>query len=212
MELDELRRRWQQAAAAEAPAASDAALSLQLLERGSRSAVAKLRRNAVMELSFTVVLLLLSGGALIYLKEAQSQAMMIWLIILCLGSIISYHRHLLRGVRSLPDADAPVREQLTQQLNDVRKTMRGSYQSALWTLPVSFGIPLCFGLNRLLSNYSGKLFWMQLGILLLSTIGIGFFAYFGMRAFGRQYLQTLYGQHLDQLEASLAELEEPAMN
>jgi hypothetical protein len=206
MELDDLRRQWQQPVPNDGPARLDAAAWAQLVARGSQSAVAKLRRNARLELGATVTFLLLSCAALFYVEKAEHQAMLWWLIILCLGSVVSYHRLLLRGLQRLGAADATVREHLAQQLAGVRHIMRLSYRSSLWTLPVSFGIGFFFSLSRIMARYSGTQLLKQVGLLLLGTAIAGFLAYLLVRLVARRYFQDLYGQHLDRIEASLREL------
>lgn len=208
MELNELRSRWQRAAA-EAPVTADVAALTQLVAHGTRNSVAKLLRNARLEVGFTGLALLLSAGALLYVENLQHRVTLVWLIILCLVSIVSYHRQLLRGIQGLEAADAPVREQLAQQLNALRKVMRRSYQSALWTLPVTFGIGFFFSLSRTIAQYSGLRLLTQLGFLVVGTGVAGAIAYFIISRVGHRYLQDLYGKHLDQLERSLAELTEP---
>ena len=58
MELDDLRRQWQQPAQAEAPAPLDRVALAKLLTSGSRSPVGKMRRNVWLEIGFAVICLL----------------------------------------------------------------------------------------------------------------------------------------------------------
>jgi hypothetical protein len=206
MELDDLRRQWQQPVPGDGPARLDAAAWAQLVDRGTQNAVAKLRRNAWLELGATVACLLLSCAALFYVEKPRNQVMLVWLIILCLVSVVSYHRLLLRGLQRLGPADATVREHLAQQLAGVRRIIRLSYLSGLWTLPVSFGIGFFFSLSSITAKYSGTHLFKQVGLLVVSTGIAGFMAYLLMRWVARKYFQDLYGQHLDRLEANLREL------
>ena len=205
MELDDLRKGWKQPAA-DSPAALNATALDQLLRRGTQNFVAKLWRNAWAELVFTVAVLLLSGVALLYAEKMELRVMLIWLVVLCFISIVSYHRQLLTGIRGLGRVEATVREHVALHLDGLRKTMRRSYQSALLTLPVTFGIGFFFSLHRIVATYSGGALWRQLGLLAVGTGIAGVCAYFLVRWLGRRLLQDLYGRHLDRLEASLREL------
>jgi di/tricarboxylate transporter len=205
MELDDLRRAWKHPAAAEVPTAFNKEALEKLLARNSGSLIGRMRHNAWVESSFTVVCLLLSGVALVYVQQAEQRANLVWFVILCLVSIFSYHRHTLQN---LTNVDGALHEHITQQVSQLRTVMRLSYRSSLWSLPVSLGIGFFFKVNRIMQELAGQKLLMALGTLVVGYAIAGLLGYLLMSQFGRWYLQRLYGQHLDRLEALLQELEE----
>ncbi|GAB3227986.1 hypothetical protein GCM10027346_11980 [Hymenobacter seoulensis] len=208
MELDTFRRSWQQPVSTDATAAFDAVTLSQLLKRNTSGSLPNLVRNARLEIGFTVALLLVTCVGLFYAKQAANQASFIWILILCLVSLVSYHRYLFNGIKGLGNASATVRENVAQQVERIREVMNRSYRSALWSLPISFGIGFYFSLTNALATYSGKLLLMQLAVLVIGYGLVWWFTHWLMARFARQYLQELYGQHLDRLEATLRELGE----
>lgn len=209
MELDDLRRQWQQPPA-DAPAPLDAAALTQLLARGTRNPVGRMRRNAWYEIGFMAICLLLSVVALPFTDQTFTQALLGWLIVLCLFSGLYFHRKL-TVLGHLSDASGALREYVARQLASLRGLMRLYYQATMWSLPISFGIGLVFIAGRVMHKFSGEKLLVSLGIVGVAYAIIGGGTYWAMRRFTRWYLQRLYGQHLDQLERHLHELgDEPA--
>ena len=210
MELDDLRRQWQQPTPADAPAAFDTAALAKLLHRGSRNPVSRMRRNAWFEIGFMAVCMLLSVAIFPFTTEAFTQTLLGWLIVICLLSGF-YFRRKLAVLQSLNDASGALREHVARQLSSLRGLVKLYYQATMWSLPVSFGISLVFIGVRLMHKFAGYKLLVALGTFTLAYAVFGALTYFGMRWFTRWYIQRLYGQHLDRLEASLRELgDEPA--
>lgn len=208
MELDDFRRGWKQPTAAEAPAALDTAALAKLLASHSNNPVAKMRRNVWLEIGFAVGCVLVSCVALVYARSLYAQAMLGWLIVLCLLSSFYYRRKLV-VLRCLSDASGPLRDHVARQLSSLRGLVQLYFQATMWSLPVSLGIGLVLTSGRILHTFSGlKPLLLGLGGLVVGYGLIGWPAYLGMRWFTRWYLQRLYGQHLDRLEGLLRELEE----
>ncbi|MBF9236737.1 hypothetical protein I2I05_04955 [Hymenobacter sp. BT683] len=205
MELDDLRRQWQQPAPAEAPPALDTAALTQLLARGSRNPVSRMRRNVWFEMGFMAVCLLGSLVVLPFTTEAFTQALLGWLIVLCVFSGF-YYRRKLAVLRCLSDSSGALRDYVARQLASLRRLVQLYYQVTMWSLPVSFGIGLVFIAAKLMQKLEGQKLLLSMGILLGIYIAVGVLTFFGLRWFTRLYLQRLYGRHLDRLEASLHEL------
>lgn len=205
MELDDFRRSWKQPSAAEAPAAFNKEALEKLLARNSGNLISRMRRNAWVESSFTVVCLLLSSAALLYVQQAEQRAMLVWVILICLVSIFSYHRYLLENLTSV---DGALHEHITQQIDRLRTVMRLSYRSTLWSLPITLGIGFSFKVSRVVHELAGQKLLVALSILAVGYAIAGLLAYLLISRLGRWYLQDLYGKHLDRLETLLRELEE----
>ncbi len=204
MELDDLRRQWQQPAPADAPAPLNTSALALLLARGSRSPVSRMRRNAWVEIGFGLSCFLGGCLALLYINDAYSRTMLAWLLIVCLLSCF-YLRRKLALLRGLDDASGALREHMARQLISIRGLMRLYHQLTGWSLVVSLGIGMFFqasSIHKLVSHDWPK----ALGTLTAYYVVAGIGTFFLMRSLTRWHLQRLYGQHLDCLEASLREL------
>ncbi|GAA4373122.1 hypothetical protein [Hymenobacter koreensis] len=208
MELDDLRRNWKLAATAGNSADSfDSTALTKLLAQGDASPNSKMRRNARLETSFTVLCLLASLAGLFFVEDTGRRVMLLWIMLLCVVSLLSYHRRM-TGLLETEYADGNVREYVTQQVANIRRLIEQSVQSVLRTVPVSLGIGMFFSGSRLLTNYSGRLLWTQLALLVAGYGVIWALTHFLLGRLARATLQDLYGQHLDRLEGYLRELQD----
>ena len=207
MELDDLRRQWQQPAPADAPAPLDAAALTRLLARQSDGIIDKLRRSARLELyiNFGVLLgaLALAGfGPQFWLRVFGG-------VLAAIGAVcIVYLYRKLHLLRRLDDPVGDLRAHLRRLDAGLRSLIRFYYRFTLAMLPVG-------GLLNVLMVISTSKRVIELtsgfGITLVAVLVVGLpvLLYLPVASVTRRYLQRLYGQHLDRLEASLAELTEP---
>ena len=210
MELDDLRRQWQQPNLAQTPPAFDDAALIRLLARGSGSPIAKMRRNAWLEIGFVVVCLVGCIGIAVMARDVYYLFAAAWLGLICLLSGF-YYRLKLSVLRSLGDIGGrAVREQVTQQLRSLRSLVHLYYQATLWSVPASLTVSIVFVGGHMVQTMAGPKLLVSLGLLGLAYGLMGTLIYFGMRWATRWYLQRLYGQHLDRLEANLCELGDEA--
>jgi len=209
MELDDLRRHWQQTALPTRPEALDAPALARLLAHGSASPIAKMRRNAWLEIGMVVGCLLLCLGALGTSRDGYYLIMVGWMAFMCLLSGFYFHRKL-AVLRSLSDANGAVRTHVRQQLDSLRSLVRLYFRATMWSVPASFFFGLFFIGGRMVQKLAGEKLLLGLGVLLLAYGLFGVVTYLLTRRFTTWYLQRLYGQHLDRLEGLLRELEEPA--
>ncbi|UOR03925.1 hypothetical protein MUN82_13325 [Hymenobacter aerilatus] len=170
-----------------------------------QNSIGRMRRNARWELGFTLVLLVGSTVGFFYVKSLETRTMLLWLILIGLVSLVSYHRHMLSGIQELSGVGATIHTHITQRVAGLRQLLQASYRSSVWVLCITFGIVLSFALYKALTQYSGRLLLIQLvgvGISCIIAVVVGYF----VRRVVRQVLQDLYGRHLDHLEATLREL------
>ena len=207
MELDDLRRQWQQPPA-EIPAPLDAAALTRLLARQSEGIIEKLRRSARLELylNFGILVgsLALAGLAPVFWVQVFGWVLVV-LGVVCIG----YLYRKLHLLRHMSDPAGDLRAHLQRLVSGLRALIRFYYRLTLAALPVT-GV-----LNVLMAAAQFKH-----GIHFTSLPGIGLVVglvvvmplllYLPVADVTRRYLQYLYGRHLDRLEASLAELDEPA--
>ena len=211
MDLDELRRRWQQAP----PTADLTETSLkQLLKHRSTSLVEKMRRNARLEAGLTVLVIMLLPAYIVYADELPLQLWGKFMLVLAVGMLYYYYLKL-RLLQRMAHAETQVRQHLSQLCAGLRQLLRFYYRLTLATGPFGFLMGLCFAVSkeyahsRLTPGYVVD--WGALGIMTAVMLVFVALMQVGVVYGTRWYLHKLYGQHLDRLEASLQELNnEPA--
>ncbi|MBD2721820.1 hypothetical protein [Hymenobacter armeniacus] len=206
LELDELRRQWQQPAA-DVPAPLDAAALTRLLAQQSDGIIGKLRRSARWELWANFVIL---GGALALAGLAQ----VLWLrvaggVLAAIGAVcIVYLFRKLHLLLRMDDPAGDLRAHLLRLDSGLRALIRFYYRFTLAMLPVG-------GLLNLLMVVStskreiGLTSGFGLALVLGLVVVLPALLYLPVASLTKRYLQRLYGQHLDRLEANLRELAEP---
>ena len=208
MELDDLRRQWQQPAPADAPAPLDAAALTRLLSRQSDGIVERLRRSARLELyiNFGVLpgsLALALLGPQFWLRVSG------WVLAAISAVCIGYLYRKLHLLRRMDDPAGDLRAHLRRLVSGLRALIRFYYRFTLAMLPLAGVVEVLMAASEL---KHGIRFTSLPGIVL--TIGLVVvlpgLLYLPVAATTRRYLQHLYGRHLDRLEASLRELDEPA--
>ena len=210
MELDDLRTSWKQPQPAEELAALNDAALRQLLTRGSGSPIARMHRNAWLEIWFVLVCLVGCIGVLISSHDNFYLLPTAWLGLICLLSGL-YYRRKLAVLRSLDQvAGGAVREHMGQQLQSLRSLVELYFRATMWSVPASLIISLLFMGARMVERFAEPRLTTGLWLLGMAYGLLGVLVYVLMRRATRWYLQRLYGQHLDRLEASLRELDEPA--
>lgn len=212
MELDELRARWQQALPLPDPPSdlNEAALG-QLVVRRPGSPVARLERSARLESGLTVLFILASIAVLLLAQDNYVRTMQSWMLLICL-LMLPYYVRQIQLIKRLRDVTSSVSQNTRQQVASIRSLMQLYYLASMWSVPVPFGIGLYFIGGGIMRQPSGPKIWLALSFLVAVHLLVGIPTYFVMRWATRQYLQKRYGQYLDRLEQSLAELEEPVPN
>ncbi|MDQ2770621.1 MAG: hypothetical protein M3Y54_08985 [Bacteroidota bacterium] len=206
MELDDLRRQWQQPEAAGVPAVNTAQLD-QLLAGRSDGLVEQMRRNARVEMAFValtaVAMPLLIGFAHNFLLRAQVVSLFLLALVL-----LGYYYRKLAMLRQMIQPEGHVLGNLRRLCAGLRSMLRFNYRLTLALPPASLLLGFEFAVGRELGRPGGvravQLFGV--GAALLAT---GLLLQWAIVKGTRWYLQHLYGRHLDRLEASLRELTEP---
>ena len=208
MELDDLRRQWQQPLA-EMPAPLDVAALTRLLVRQSEGIIGKLRRSARLELYINFGVLL-GSLALVWWGPLCWMQVFGWVLVVIGLVCIGYLYRKLHLLRRMDDPAGNLRAHLRRLVSGLRSLIRFYYYFTLAMLPVA-GV-----LNVLMVDSESKHgvnFTSLPGLALVVGLVVVLPAllYLPVASATRRYLQYLYGQHLDRLEASLQELgDEPA--
>ena len=206
MELDDLRRQWQQPPV-ETPAPLDAAALTRLLARQSDGIVERLRRSARLELYINFGVLL-GSLALVWLAQVFWLRVFGWLLVVIGLVCIGYLYRKLHLLRRMDDPAGDLRAHLLRLVSGLRALIRFYYLFTLAMLPVMGVMNTLMAISQFrhginLTSLPG------LALMLVLVVGIPVLLYLPVASTTRRYLQYLYGQHLDRLEASLHELDSP---
>ncbi|MVN79012.1 hypothetical protein GO988_21995 [Hymenobacter sp. HMF4947] len=205
MELDDLRRQWQQPQSAPTPTPLTSAELTQLVARQSGSIVEQLRRNARIELAVNYSLLVASL-ALAALASVLWVRLFGGLLALVALVCIYYFYRKLSVLRSMDDPAGDLRAHLVRITGGLRTLIRFYYRLTLAMIPVTSVLLGALALLGLLGNFTptpSRLAW-----LLILLVGQAAVLYWPASRGTTWYLQRLYGQHLDRLERQLQELDD----
>ncbi len=206
MELDDLRRQWQQAPA-EAPAPLDAAALTQLLARQSDGIVERLRRSARLELWLNVGIIMGSLALAVLARPLWLQVAG-WLLVTVGATCIGYLLRKLHLLRRMDEPAGDLRAHLTRLAGGLRALIRFYFWFSMAMLPVAGVMNVLMVVSTAkrsigLTTLPGVLIIVGLVLVLPALL------YLPVASATKKYLQYLYGRHLDRLEASLRELAEP---
>ncbi|MGY3089635.1 hypothetical protein ACVWYF_002683 [Hymenobacter sp. UYAg731] len=205
MELDDLRRQWQQPEPA-APPMTQAALS-RLLAQRSDGLVERMRRNARWELGFVVLMAVTMPLILRFASNFLERAQVVSLFLVALVMLGYYYRKLAM-LRQMTEPDGHVLGNLRRLSAGLRNMLRFNYRLTLAMPPASLLLALEFVVGKELSRPGGVRTTMLLG-LGAAMLVLGLLLQWAVVRATRWYLQRLYGQYLDRLEANLRELADP---
>ncbi|QKG55550.1 hypothetical protein GKZ68_02190 [Hymenobacter sp. BRD128] len=203
MELDNLRRQWQQPEPAQNRPALGAAELSRLLAKKSGSIVDQLRRNARLELGINYALLLASLG-LAALAPISWLRLFSGLLVLVALICIYYLTRKLSLLRSLDDPAGNLRAHLLHLTAGLRTLIRFYYHFTLAMLPISALVVGGLAVARVGAHVAPSRLLLVLGVV----VGTTALCYWPVARATRWYLQRLYGQHLDRLEGQLRELDD----
>ncbi|MGI4862308.1 MAG: hypothetical protein ACRYFZ_00180 [Janthinobacterium lividum] len=202
MELDDLRRQWQQAPAV--PQVPPAELR-RLLSQQSTSLIAKMRRSVWAEIIVSTGLALFP---LLFLHNAFFQRLYVGVLVLMVGVFGYYYTRQLSILKKMGQVDVSIRGHLQVLSAGLRQLLRFYYYLTLWTGPVTLLLVLGYYSAKEMGRAAGPR-WTQLGVVVAVVLVLGLIFQFGIIYFTRWYLQRLYGRHLDRLEGQMRELNEP---
>ena len=207
MELDDLRRQWQQPENTPPPV-SPAELG-GMLTHNAGGLVEKMRRNTWFEILASVLLALAAPMLLLRVGPGVIIFRVYTVVFEVLPIVLLYHYYRQLGILNrMMQADVNVRTHLGVLCVGLRKLLHFYYRITLATLPLTLLLNLGYFVSQELAH-PGPFRWALVcitgGVLLLMT-GL---AQWKIADITRWYLQRLYGRHLDRLEASRRELDEP---
>ena len=205
MELDDLRRHWQQPQPVTEPAALSPANLHELLTRQSGSIIEQLRRNARVERNINYALLpisLLLAGLAPVLWVRLFGVLLALIALVC----IFYFRRKLGLLHSMNDPAGDLRSHLVRLIAGLRTLIRFYYRLTLATIPITGLLIGVMSATSVLKVVTPTKIWLLAGLLTVLSLVI----YLPVAHTTKRYLHWLYGQHLERLEGQLRELDEVA--
>ena len=207
MELDDLRRQWQQPETTPPPV-SPAQLE-SLLAHRSTSLTEKMRRNAWVEAVLNVLVAVMLP---FYIATRQSALYRMYGVAMLLLAVLMlyyyyyyyYYYRQLRLIRRMACAEGYVQAHLVAMSAGLRQLLRFYYRLTLTTGPLLLPLALGFFVGQELAR-PGTFRWPFVGGIAVAFLFFGAVLQVGA-VYGPLCVRRLYGQHLDRLEASLREL------
>ncbi|MGN6492544.1 MAG: hypothetical protein ACTHLE_11155 [Agriterribacter sp.] len=208
MELDELKEIWKQAEATqEVPHRSNDEI-LQMMQEPSKSPVAKMRRNLLMEL--LVVVISVSCVSIYYFTAFEGRLQEVsWAYIVLALLFFGYYYQKNKLLKSMQCVACRVKSNLELQLKTLEKYVKLYLIIGTALIPVM----LCF-LYYLVLSYKKIPISNSFGmsgnedkftlLYLLFTVTFTVVLYF----LNRWYIHFLYGRHISKLKALIREMEE----
>jgi hypothetical protein len=207
MELDDLRRQWQQPAPADTPPVSAAELG-GMLAHNAGGLVEQMRRNTWYETGFTL-LMVAAVPFYAWYNWGEALQMLLASSMLLVAAIlfVNYYQQL-QLLRRMGQPEIQVRAHLAALCAGLRQRLHFYYRLTIATVPYMLLMLWGFHLGKELAH-PGAFHWKFILLLAAAYLGLGAIVQLAVVYATRWYLQRLYGQHLDRLEANLRELDEP---
>lgn len=201
MQLDDLRQDWLNPTEWTAPINSG---QLEKLLASRPGLVEKMRRSVRWEIALTAVVVLALPFALLLVNELIYKIYDLLMVFLSLGLLFFYYR-MMAMLNQMRLVEGNVRGHLQRLAAGLRAMLRFYYRLTLAMGPLVLVLNFCYYLGKELAR-PGPFRWQMLaivgGLLLVMGALLQVLAVYATR----WYLQRLYGQHLDRLEANLREL------
>ncbi|WP_426060775.1 hypothetical protein [Hymenobacter sp. B1770] len=204
MQLEDLRRSWLNPPDEIAPINSH---QLDKLLASRPGLVDKMRRNARWETAFAAFF---TAAAPFIWVAAKTPLLKLYAVIVLLvgGGMLYYYYRMFAVLNSMRLVEGNVRGHLQWQAAGMRALLRFYYCLTLATGPLLMLLNLGYFVGKELAR-PGLFRWELLLKMAGITLVAGLLLQVAAVYLTRWFMQRLYGQHLDRLEANLAELEEP---
>lgn len=205
MELDDLRRQWQQPEPVTEATFSPVQMNA-LLRQQRTSLLDKIRRNTYLELLLSGILVVVFALNQDYKKPTGTLYVAISLI---MGLLLwrYYYLQVWKLLRQMTESSGAVRGHLIQLCNGLRNLLRLYYRFSMAAVPVTLLIICGYAVISALIG-TGPVPHGELGIFIMVILVIGIVLMIPMYFITPWWIQRLYGRHLDRLEGQLRELDE----
>jgi hypothetical protein len=207
MELDQLKEMWSNVGSKQQGPSADALQAL--LHKKSKSPIAKMKRNLLMELLFIMVLYV---GCVVYyfLHFTGGMLSLAWMLIVIGVLYIFYYLQKKKLLNQMECVSCEVKLNLKMQLQTLEKYVRFYLISGTIMFPVVFiatgmvGFFYAPDIAREAALKSKDFLWIFTTALVVFAFVLTAPIYF----LNKWYVRKLYGRHIQQLKNILQEMEE----
>lgn len=207
MELDQLKEMWGDVGSKEQGPSSDELQAL--LQKKSRSPIAKMKRNLLMELLFVVVLYV-GTVAYFFLNYTGGMLGNAWLLIVIGILYVLYYLRKRKLLNQMECVNCEVKSNLKMQLITLEKYVRFYMISGTLLFPVVLIATGLIGffyspeVAAVPSMKENAVMWVFIAILIVLAAILTIPIYFA----NKWYVRKLYGQHIERLKAIVNEMSE----
>ncbi len=207
MELDQLKEMWGDVATQKNSTSGEELQNL--LRKKSKSPIAKMKRNLLLEL---IVVLVLYVATIAYYFIAYSGGMQwnAWLLLVIAVFFLFYYQRKYKLLNSMECVTCEVKSNLKTQLVTLEKYVRFYLLAGTALFPfamIATGLIVFFyspDITKDVADPSGKFVWIFTGILVLFSAVMTVPVYF----INKWYVRKLYGQHVEKLKTIVEEMNE----
>lgn len=208
MDLDNLRRRWQEQSTHTPPVSLTEQKLRAMLTNQTEGPIARMRRNATRDLRILLLLLSLNIFNVINLMKrhgaAEVRALFVALLVLMMAFVAWNTVAKLRIIKQLQSDSGAVYLHLRSQLQRIRRLIRLHRYAVVVFLTSLATISAYSQRNKLVHNvFTDAIDWPTT-ILVVAVVAMIILLLF----VGQHRQQRRYGKYLDQMDAALRELED----
>jgi len=207
MELDQLKEMWDDVGSKEKGPSAD---ELQvLLQKKSKSPIAKMKRNLFMELLFILVLYVLTV-AYYFLNFSGGMLSLAWMLIVIGVLYLLYYRQKRKLLNRMECVSCEVKSNLSMQLRVLEKYVKFYMWVGTLLFPVVFiasgVIVLLYSPDTTADPVTRERFfiWVFLAVMIVFAAVLTVPVYF----LNKWYVRKLYGQHIERLKKIVDEMNE----
>jgi 4-hydroxybenzoate polyprenyltransferase len=204
MELDQLKEMWSDLGESK-PSTSKQELQ-SIMQKRSKSPIAKMKRNLFLEMIFIVVLY--SVSIIYYFMEFKGAMLSVaWLMLFTAVLFMIYYFSKRKLLRQMECVTGEVKSNLQHQVKTLEKYIRLYLVTGTLMFPfvmITAGIIIFLFDPKMQTNSTHLSFWP----FFLLLITFSFLATIPMYFLNKWYIRKLYGQHADKLKQIVNEMNE----
>lgn len=186
-------------------------ISQQLRSR-SGTALDRIMRNLLLEVGMGVAAIIIMTMAAYRLNSLTIRWLSVIIWILSIGQIVAFTWQYRKLKRMIQPIATDLRSHLQQQIQVIDRFVKMYLAFCLWSIPVGFVLGgflgytvAANGLNDPFLRPLDELKLSLVGVIVVLVLVLGLLV--GLFFMIKAYIRWLYGRHLDQLKACLAELD-----
>lgn len=207
MELDDFRRQWQQQPVEPTQISLTEQKLRTMLANQTDGPLARMKKNAIRDLRFLLVVLVINVANVVNLTKRHGldevRPVLLALVLLMVAFVAWNMFTQLRLIRQLQESVGAVYLQLRTKMQQIRQLMYlRRYAGVVFVLALATIVVYSQRSKLMHALSTGEIDWkmVSLAVLIVAALGV-------LVLIGEHKQQRRYGRYLDQLEATLRELE-----